>query len=677
MTSHDPSDAIAEGGARRFVALVAVAGFLASAMLVLSLAPDAPRARSATGEIVATEPTRLLDTRPGESTIDGESAGEGRIEAGETLSVRVAGRAEVPADAGAAFLNVVAISPERRGYLTIFPCDGDQPTAASLNYEGGSVTANATLARLSGDGSVCIFSSATTHLVADVTGSVPDDGSPVALTPARLFDSRDTGTTVDDLFLGGGPVDVDSVTPIDVAGRGGVPADAASVMLNVTAVGAQANGWVTVFSCDDDVPLAANLNYSAGGVVGNGALATLDDTGRVCVYSKASIELVVDVTAYVPDDRDPVAAEPIRLLESRFTRSNSTIDGQSWRLGRRFGGTTTQLQIGGRWFVPDGIDAAFINVTAIGPSTRGFVTIYPCGTERPNAASLNFVAGEVRANSVLVKLGGGGTACIYTSAETDLVVDLSGWIDDPATAPPTEPPPTSTPGATPDTVVAPSTTQPPATSPTSGAFSLLIEQPGYGVIRWDPCRPIRYLVNSALATPEQIFYMNQGIAKIEQASGIDFEYVGQTDGGHELDVPAGQNADAVLVFSSRALSSRLVGNVGVGGPSVNFYSGGRARMTSGGVAVDTEQMTQGNQHLVWAHELAHMLNLGHVSDPNELMAPLLDGQNDFGPGDRQGLWTVGAAQGCLPAVRAGDHLVASESNFGHEHHDGHDEQHTD
>lgn len=659
-----------EGGARRFVALATVAGFLASAMLVLSLAPDAPQARSATGEIVAIEPTRLLDTRPGEATIDGGSAGGGRIEEGETLTVRVSGRTGVPADAGAAFINVVAISPERRGYLTIFPCDGDQPTAASLNYERGSVTANATLARLSSAGTVCIFSSATTHLVADVTGSVPEGGSPTALTPARLFDSRSSGTTVDDLFLGDGPVDADSVTEIDVSGRGGVPDDAASVMLNVTAVGAQANGWVTVFSCDDDVPLAANLNYSAGGVVGNGALTALDDSGRVCIFSKASTELVVDVTAWVPEDRDPTSAEPIRLLESRFTSGadNATVDGQSWQLGRRFGGTTTQLQIGGRWLVPDGIDAAFINVTAIGPSTRGYVTIYPCGTERPNAASLNFVAGEVRANSVLVKLGGGGTACIYTSAETDLVVDLSGWIDDPATEPPSEPPPTSTPGATPDTVVAPSTTQPPATSPTSGEFNLLIAPPGYGVIRWDPCRPIRYLVNSALATPEQIFYMNQGIAKIEQASGIDFEYVGQTDGGHELEVPAGANADAVLAFSTRALSSYLGGNVGVGGPIVNFYSGGRARVSTGAVAVDTDLMTQGNQHLVWAHELAHMLNLDHVSNPDELMAPVLDGQNDFGPGDRQGLWTVGAAQGCLPAIGPGDHLVGSESSFDdHEH----------
>lgn len=647
------------GGIRRFVAISAVAGLLATVMVTLSLASDSSSAQSATGDIVAVEPTRLLDTRAGELTIDAESQGDGRLAEGDTLTLRVAGRPGVPSDAGAAFLNVVAITPEQRGFLTIYPCDQDRPTAASLNYDAGSVTANATLARLSADGTVCIFTSVATDLVADVTGSVPNEGSPTALTPARLFDSRASGSTVDGLFLGNGEVGADSVTMFDVAGRGEVPDDAASVMLNVTAVGATASGWLTVFSCDDQVPLAANLNYSAGAVVGNGALAELDGSGQVCIFSKASTGIVVDVTAYVPADRDPVSAEPIRLLETRFALDNPTIDGKSWRLGRLFPGTTTQFQIGGRWFVPAGVDAAFINVTAINPSARGFVTIFPCGTERPNAASINFVAGEVRANSVLVKMGGGGTACIYTSAETDLVVDLSGWIDDPGTSPPDEPPPTSTPGATANTLVAPSTTTPPPVSPTSGEFNLLIEQPGFGVIRWDPCRPIRYLVNSELASAEQIFFMNQGIAKIEQATGIDFEYAGQTSGGHELDVPAGHAADAVLVFSSRALSSQLVGNVGVGGPVVNFYSSGRARMQSGGVAVDTEQMDDGNQHLVWVHELAHMLNLDHVADPSELMAPFLFEQSDLGPGDREGLWTVGAAQGCLPAVRAGDHLVSS------------------
>lgn len=37
-------------------------------------------------------------------------------------------------------------------------------------------------------------------------------------------------------------------------------------------------------------------------------------------------------------------------------------------------------------------------------------------------------AGEVRAGNSLTKLGVGGTACLYTYAATDVVVDVTGWI---------------------------------------------------------------------------------------------------------------------------------------------------------------------------------------------------------------------------------------------------------
>jgi hypothetical protein len=47
------------------------------------------------------------------------------------------------------------------------------------------------------------------------------------------------------------------------------------------------------------------------------------------------------------------------------------------------------------------------------------------------------------------------------------------------------------------------------------------------------------------------------------------------------------------------------------------------------------------------HELAHLVGLGHVDDPDELMhVHPGDGPVAFGPGDLAGLAAVGAAQGC-------------------------------
>ena len=75
---------------------------------------------------------------------------------------------------------------------------------------------------------------------------------------------------------------------------------------------------------------------------------------------------------------------------------------------------------------------------------------------------MNYSAGEAVANSTVVGLGDGGAVCVYSSAETEIVVDVTGWYPagsdfetvqpyrllDTRTSSPTPPPPApSPPGA--------------------------------------------------------------------------------------------------------------------------------------------------------------------------------------------------------------------------------------
>jgi hypothetical protein len=41
------------------------------------------------------------------------------------------------------------------------------------------------------------------------------------------------------------------------------------------------------------------------------------------------------------------------------------------------------------------------------------------------------------------------------------------------------------------------------------------------------------------------------------------------------------------------------------------------------------------------HELGHLVGLGHVADPNQLMSETNYGLHDFGPGDQEGLARLG------------------------------------
>jgi hypothetical protein len=67
-----------------------------------------------------------------------------------------------------------------------------------------------------------------------------------------------------------------------------------------------------------------------------------------------------------------------------------------------------------------------LNVTAVNPVSRGFLTVYPCGADRPEASSLNYTPGVATANNVVAKVGTNGQVCVFTNQDTDLVVDVAG-----------------------------------------------------------------------------------------------------------------------------------------------------------------------------------------------------------------------------------------------------------
>jgi sugar lactone lactonase YvrE len=129
--------------------------------------PPGPR-----GDIVPLVPARLLETRAGEKTVDGEFEGQGRVGAGSTVELVVAGRGGVPSDASAVMLNVTAVFPGAPGFVTVFPCGEARPLASHVNYSAGVVVPNAVLAKVGAGGKVCLYTLAATDLLVDVNGYV-------------------------------------------------------------------------------------------------------------------------------------------------------------------------------------------------------------------------------------------------------------------------------------------------------------------------------------------------------------------------------------------------------------------------------------------------------------------------------------------------------------------------
>ena len=86
----------------------------------------------------------------------------------------------------------------------------------------------------------------------------------------------------------------------------------------------------------------------------------------------------------------------------------------------------------GQCAIPSTATAVALNVVAINPSTGpGFLTLFPGGTARPLAATINYNAGHIRANNAIIPLGvlhDITVHCGQGSGTVDMVVDVNGYF---------------------------------------------------------------------------------------------------------------------------------------------------------------------------------------------------------------------------------------------------------
>ncbi|HEV8116480.1 MAG TPA: CAP domain-containing protein [Acidimicrobiales bacterium] len=252
----------------------------------------------------------------------------------------------------------------------------------------------------------------------------------VALTPARLMDTRPGGATTDGISAGGGALGPCATRTLTVTGRGGVPSSGVgAVVLNVTATGPTTAGYLTISPAGEARPFTSNLNFGPGQTIGNSVIAKVGANGQVAIYNPAgSTQVIVDISGWFPSTGafSPITAA--RLLDTR--PGAPTIDGISAGAGALAPGATRTLTVTGRGGVPaTGVGAVVFNLTATGPTTAGYLTVHPTGTARQVTSNLNFGPGQTIGNLVIAKVGANGQVSIYNpSGSTHVIADVAGWF---------------------------------------------------------------------------------------------------------------------------------------------------------------------------------------------------------------------------------------------------------
>jgi hypothetical protein len=95
-------------------------------------------------------------------------------------------------------------------------------------------------------------------------------------------------------------------------------------------------------------------------------------------------------------------------------------------------GASRAFLLVGRCGIPSTAWAVSVNVTVTGATGAGNLRVYPGGTPVAPASTLNYAAGQTRANSATVSLGPAGDVSVYcgqATGTTGFILDVNGYFE--------------------------------------------------------------------------------------------------------------------------------------------------------------------------------------------------------------------------------------------------------
>jgi hypothetical protein len=200
----------------------------------------------------------------------------------------------------------------------------------------------------------------------------------------------------------------------------------------------------------------------------------------------------------------------------------------------------------------------------------------------------------------------------------------------------------------------------PRTAGPGGSFAFLAVQPNDPdePVGYDPCKPIRLVINPADGPEGGEQLVLDAMEHVEELTGLRFSYEGVSDepprtsdsstvvfSGGQVKAPP-----ALVGWADEDVVEELEGDVaGIGG-SASVETRGRLRYVTGSIVLDAELFSElmdddgGREEAraIVLHELGHLLGLAHVQDGAELMNEENFGLLEYGKGDLNGLAKLGA-----------------------------------
>jgi hypothetical protein len=240
-------------------------------------------------------PSRILDTRPTGPQVGPFGTPFGP---GTTRNVKVTDTGGVPANADAVVLNVTVTNTTQASFLSIWPTGQPQPLVSSLNWAAGQTIPNAVTVKVGTGGNIAVYNpTGNVDVIVDVVGYFTAGSGKLfhPIAPQRIQDSR-AGEQVGPYNTPWGPTATRQVT---IGGVFGIPANADSVLLNITVTAPTAPSFLTVWPVGQSQPNASSLNFVAGQTIPNAVTARSGTGAKTNIYNvSGTVHVIADAGGY-------------------------------------------------------------------------------------------------------------------------------------------------------------------------------------------------------------------------------------------------------------------------------------------------------------------------------------------------------------------------------------------
>jgi hypothetical protein len=181
--------------------------------------------------------------------------------------------------------------------------------------------------------------------------------------------------------------------------------------------------------------IATTVNLLSGGTATFTLTATASPTAPGSISNTASIAAPGGTTDPTPGNNSSTDTDvrrggsyhtvaPCRVLDTRDPAGPFGAPPLAASASRTF-------TVAGRCGIPSNATALSINLTVTNGTAAGFVVVSPTGSGVPPVSTINYSAGQTRANNAVVGLGASGQVdltCGQATGTVDAILDVSGYV---------------------------------------------------------------------------------------------------------------------------------------------------------------------------------------------------------------------------------------------------------